>query len=421
MSQDSVKRTLEITVPAAEVEQETALVSAGIAAKVKLPGFRPGKAPMGVIKARFSQEIRQEVLDKILPKAFRARTEQEQIEVVGTPNVLDIKFEEGEPLWFKIEFEVAPDVDIDYYKDIEVEYAEPEVAPAEIEEELTRIQESRAEFVNLDPRPAESGDFAVVSLKSLEGIEPAMEQDDVQIELGSEDTVAGFNDHLQGMTPGDEKEFEVAYPDDYASERLAGKTIRFHVQLRSLRRKELPAIDDDLAQDVGDFQTLDELKERIRANLFLRKQQEAQSKAQQVIVDKLVDRNEFPIPDAYLERQIESNIERQMRQLAANGVDVSKIKLDWDKVKESQSERAAKEVRGALIVDKVAELESIQVMQDELDQQLQLMARQERMTVPALRAKLEKDQQIGRIVNAIRTEKTLRFLFEQARKVAPKE
>lgn len=419
MSQDSCKRTLEVTVPVAEVEQETSRVLADVASKVNLPGFRPGKAPLGVVKSRFADTIRQEVLESLIPKAFRQQADAEGHKVVGTPNVTDMRYNDGEPLWFKAEFEVAPEFDVDDYDDVEIEYADPIVSDDDIQHELKHLQEDKAEYVNLDPRPLADGDFAVVSLKSLSGVEPPMEQDEVQLEIGSENTVAGFSENLRGLSPDEEKVFSVSYPEDYAAERLAGKTVEFEVKIKGLRRKELPELNDDFAKDIGDFQTIDELKERIRQQIFANRQYEAQREAKQAIVEKLVDLNQFAVPEAYVDRQIENNIERQLRQLQQQGLDPSKLKLDWNKIKESQGERALREVRGALIVDKVSEVESVQVTQEELDQQVQMIARQERQPVPAIRARMEKDGTLNRLVGSIRAEKTLQLLFERARKVAP--
>jgi trigger factor len=417
--QDSCKRTLEVTVPLLEVEDEREKVVREVAKKVSIPGFRPGKVPLGVVKSKFAEAVRSDLLDMLLPKAFTKKANEEGHKVVGTPNVIEIKFEPNEPLWFKAEFEVAPEYDVTNYDNVEVEYAEPLVTDEDVQKELDSIQESKADYVNLDARPLQTGDFAVVSLKSLEGIDPAMEQDDLQIELGSENTVAGFSENLAGMSPGETKEFTLTYPEDYASERLAGKTVKFHVEVKGLRKKELPEINDELAKDVGDFQTLDELKERIRTNLFGNRQYEAQRTAKEKIVDKLVESHQFPIPDAYLDRQIQSNVERQFRSLASQGIDPSQLKLDWSKIRDAQAERAAKEVRSALIVDKVAEKEAIEVTQEEIDQQLNLIAREEKKPVAAMRAQMEKDGSLQRLAGSIRTEKALQLLFDRSSKVAP--
>lgn len=416
---EACKRTIEIEVPAAEVDRETARVTADIAAKVKLPGFRPGKVPLTVIRQKFQQEIRQDVLEAVLPKAFRAKADAEGHQVVGTPNIVDIHYHDGGDLHFKAEFEVAPDVSVGPYTEIEVPYAEPVIEDSEIEHQLQHLREDKADYVNLDPRPLESGDFAVVSLKSLGGIDPVLEQDDVQIELGVETTVSGFTENLTGMSPGEEKEFEVVYPEDYASEKLAGKTIQFHVKVSGVRKKELPEINDDFAKDLGDFQSVAELRERIRQNILQGKVYEAQRDAKQLIVDKLIDAHDFEVPEAYVDRQIEMNVDRQLRQLAGQGIDPNQLKLDWSKIKESQKDRAVKEVRGALLLDKIGEMENVSVSQDEVDHQLQLLARQERMAVPALKARLEKDGSIGRLVSQMRTDKTLQFLFDQAKKTVP--
>jgi trigger factor len=416
--EQSIKHTLEVTVPAAEVESETVRVVDDIRKKARLPGFRPGKVPPDLIRRHWQNEIRKEVIEKLVPKHFFQRAEEQGFAVVGTPNISDVHYHAGEPLSFKAEFETAPQIELGEYKGIAVPYQDPVITDEDVAKRVEMIREQKAQFVNIDPRPAAAGDFAVASLESLSGIEPPVKQDEVILEIGGEDTLAAFTENLTGVAPGEEREFNVTYPEDFGQAKLAGKTIRFRARLKAIRRKDLPELNDEFAQEVGDYKNMDELREAVRASLFAERQFFAQQEAKNNLVDKLVETHDFPVPEAYVERQIEMQVERHLQSLAAEGVDPRTVKLDWKKIMESQRSKAVQEVKASLLINRVAEAENIHTTQEELDREIQRLARQEREPVAAVRKRLEKDDGLRRIASRIRTEKTLNFLFDHARKEA---
>jgi len=409
------KRSVEIEIPLEEVEKIKERVTSSLRQRVRLPGFRPGKAPLSMIQSRFESDIRNEVLEMLLPQAFREKVDKDGLKVVGQPNISDLKFEAGQPIHFKAEFEVAPEFEVAEYMGLEAKYEEPQVTDDEIEKRLENMREGKAEYVNLDPRPIEANDYVLVHLKTLTGLAEAIDQD-VQIQVSGEETLPAFNDALIGMSPEESKQVDVTYPEDYGQENLAGKTVKFELTPKTLRKKELPALDDEFARDLGDFQTLDELKDAIRKSIFGEKQQRAQQVAKEELIDKLVDGNQFPIPETYVERQIENQVRMQLNDLAGRGIDPNTIKLDWAKVKETQAEKASRNVRASLLLEKIAEKENIHATKDEVDAEVQRIARRDREAVAVTRAKLEKDGVLARISGSIQTEKTLQFLFDNAKK-----
>jgi trigger factor len=415
---EGCKHEIEITVPVDEIARETERVVADIQLKVRLPGFRPGKAPTSLIRTKFAKQVREDVLENLLPKYFKKKMEEEELHPVGRPNVKDVDFKDGEPLRFKAEFEVAPEIDLKDYRGITVHYHEPVVTDQDIDKRIEEIREQKAQYVNIDPRPASDGDYVVVSLDSQAGVAEPIHQDEMQLKVGDPDTLPAFSENLLGMSPEDEKEFEVTYPEDYGKEHLAGKTIRFRIKLKMLRTKELPEVNDEFAQDLGDYPTINDLREAIRKSIFQEREYAAQSTAKDHLIDKLIESHDFPVPEAYIERQIESQLEQQFRSLAERGVDPSKLKIDWAKLRESQRVKALHAVKGSLLIDKIAERESINTTNDEVDHEVQRIAKQEREPVAAVRKKLEKEGVIGRIAYQIRSAKTMSFLFEHARKEA---
>ena len=390
---EGCKHALEISIPVHEVESETDRVVADVMKRAKLPGFRPGKVPVSLVKKQFAADIRKRVLEALIPKFLQKQFEAENLNVVGTPDIKDVHYHAGEPLTFKAEFDVA--------------------------KRLDELREQKAQYVNIDPRPLENGDHAVVALESLGGVEgEPVKQEEMVLEIGGADTFEAFTENLRGVTPGEEKEFEVTYPAEFAAKRLAGRTVRFHATLKGLRKKELPELNDEFAQDLGDYRSVDELREAIRKSTFAQRQYEAQQEAKNQIVDKLVDAHDFPVPEVFVERQIRNRVEQSLRAMAAEGVDPNSLKLDWEKVKQSQRDKAVREVKASLLLTRIAEREAIGATRDEVDKEVERLARQQREPVAALQMKFEKDGTMGRIASHIQTEKTLNFLFEHARKTA---
>jgi trigger factor len=416
---EGCKHSLEISIPVDQVESETSRVVDDIQKRAKLQGFRPGKAPASLIRKQFAGDIRQKVLENLIPVHLQKQLAAENLSAVDTPDITDVHFHDFAPLTFKATFEVFPEIVLGEYHNVEVPYQDPEVTAEDIAKRIEEIREHKAQYINIDPRPVVDGDFAVVSLESVEGVvgEP-VKTDEMVLEIGAKETFEAFTENLRGLSPGDEKDFEVVYPDDYGAEKLAGKTVKFHSVLKGLRRKELPELDDEFAQEIGDYRTVEELKEDVRKAIFSQRQSEAQQQAKNLIVDKLVDAHDFPVPEVFVERQIRGRVEQRLRAMADQGMDPRKLQLDWDKVKESQREKAIREVKASMLLGKVSERESIHATRDEVDGEVEKAARQQRKPVAAVHVEFEKDGTLRRIAGHIQTDKTLNFLFEHARKTA---
>ena len=413
---DGCRHSLEISVPVETVENETERVVSSFQQRAKLAGFRPGKAPAGLVRKQFEGDIRQRVLENLVPKFLDEELQKQELRIVGTPDISDVHFHRGEPLRFKAEFEVFPQIELGEYQNLEVPYQDPQITDEDIAKRLEEIRDQKADYSNVDPRPIQDGDHAVVSLESLSGAEQPVKQDEMMLHVGAEDTLPAFTENLRGMSPGEEKDFDVTYPEDYGQPKLAGRSIRFHVAVKGIRKKELPEVNDEFAKDLGDFRTVDELREALRKTMFAQRQQEAQQKAKDKLVEKMVDMHEFPIPEAFIDRQVRNRIEQTIQSLAQEGIDASKIQLDWQKLKSSQRDKALREVKASLLLSRIAERETINATRDEVDKEVERIARQQREPFAAVRLRFEKDGTLGRIASHIQTEKTLNFLFEHAQK-----
>ena len=417
---EGCRHRLEITIPAAAFQAETAIALEKVRQKVHLKGFRPGKAPAAIIRQHYMGEIRQEALDKLIPEYLKQAYDRQNLQVVSRPEVKDLEYKESGEVCFKAELEVAPEFELGTYRGAEVAYAEPQVSEDDISARIEQLRESKAEFVNIDPRPAQEGDYCLVTLESISGLEgEPMKQDDINIEIGGKGTFEAFTQALSGAQPGESREADITYPEDYAAERLAGKTVRFLIHLKQIRLKELPELNEEFAKDLGDFQNLDELRAELRKSIFQERESAAQSEAKNAIIEKLVDAHDFPVPEVYVDQQVQSIVEGQLRSLAAQGVDVGKLKLNWNELRQAQAARARRDVMASLILEKVAAAESIFTTQEEVDSELSRISRQQREPIAAVRMRFEKDGTLARIASRIRTEKTLGYLFERAVKTAP--
>lgn len=417
---DICRGELDVVVPWEEVQEEAEKVLKSFRHQVRIPGFRPGKAPDSVIRMRYAQELRSEVIEKLVDRHFWKEAKEQDYNVIGTPKIRDIEYSDDQPFKFHAEFEILPDFELKDYKRLQVPFLEPEVADDEIDAEIERLREQHATFKNIDPRPIEDGDTAVLSLKSeeVEGA-PTINQEETTIEIGSAETFEDFSNALRGKTPGESADFEVAYPEDFGNADLAGKTIPFHAEIKGIRVKELPEPDDDFAADVGDFQTLDELKARIREELGAHKRRQAIEKAKDKIVDLLVEKHDFPVPDLLVDQQIRTRLERTARMFAQQGVDLANMDLDWKRLAEEQRPRAIRDVKAGLLLERISEVEAIEVDSAELDAEVQRYAQQNRITLAAARKQLAEDGTLDRIESHLANEKVMSFLFDESEKIDP--
>ena len=286
---EGCKHSIEVSIPVDAIDAETAKVAGDFQKKMRMPGFRPGKAPLSLVKKNLESDIRSKVVENLIPRYLDKQFEQEQLKVVSRPDILDVHFTPGEPMVFKAEFEVAPQFELGEYRGLEVPYAEPVVTDADVQERLESMRQSRATYANVDPRPLEDGDFSLISLESTSGVEEPVKSDEMMLEIAGGDTMPAFTEGLRGASPGDERDVEVTYPDDYGSDKLAGKTVAFHIHVKGVRRKELPELNDEFAQDLGDYRTVDEVRETVRKNILSQREGEAQQQAKAKLIDKLVD------------------------------------------------------------------------------------------------------------------------------------
>ena len=413
----STKREIAVEIPMQEVTRETETLIQKYQKLARLPGFRRGHVPASIIRQRFTEEIKTEVLDALVPRFFRKEAEKQSLIPVSQPQVTDLHFHEGEPLRFKATFEVMPEIKVEGYKELRADKPTITVTDEEVAESLNHIREERATYTSIEGRGLADGDYAQVSLdgqpKGGEG--NPIHMDEVLVEINGKATMPEFTENLRGAAAGEERTFDVTYPADSNDQRLAGKTFTYTVKVQGLKQKSLPELNDDFAKELGEFASLEEVQKRIREGMEQERQHAAEREAKDKLVAELVKRNEFEVPEALVERQIDLRLERGLRALAAQGMRPEDLKkMDLNRLRAGQKDQATQEVKASLLLEKIADEEHIEVSDEEIDQEVQALATQSKQAVEAIRARLTRDGALDRIRVRIRSEKTLDFLYHQS-------
>ncbi len=416
---NACRREISIEIPADIVKKETDSIVAKYSKLANVPGFRKGKVPSGVIRQKFAEDIKSEMVEALIPRHFREEADRQKLVPISQPRIIDMHVHEGEALHFKADFEVLPEFDIAGYLDVKPEAAEINVTDEEVEAALNNLREQHSTYTGVDEeRPLQDGDFAQVSFKGTakeEGAEP-VEIDEVMVEIGGTNTIQDFSDNLRGAKVGEERAFDVTYPEGFADERLSGKTLHYLVAIKGIKTKSMPELNDDLAKELGEeFKTIDDLRTRIRAGMTAEKTHQAEHKAKDKLVETLVDKFEFDVPDALVEQQIDMRLDRGFRALAAQGMRTEDIKkMDFSRLRDGQREAARREVKASLILSKIAETENISVTDEEMNQEFEGIAQQMKQPVETIRARLTQDGAVDRIRERIRTDKAIEHLYRRS-------
>jgi len=420
---DSVKREISVEIPAAEVTRETELQIQRYQKSARLPGFRAGHVPASIIKQRFGDGLKNDVIEALAPKHFRKEAEKQGLIPVSQPRITDLHMHDGEPLRFKATFEVLPEIQVEGYKDLRADKPEITVTDQEVEDALNNVREQRATYTTVEGRTLAEGDFAQASMdgKPKDGKDVAeasanpVHMDDVLIEIGGKNTVPEFTQHLTGASAGEERTFDVSYPEDVSDKRLAGKTFVYTVKINGIKQKSLPELNDDFAKELGEFTSLDQVRKQIRENMEAEKKHNTEHAAKDKLVAELVKRNDFEVPESLIDRQIDLRLERGLRALAAQGMKMEDLKkMDLPRLRAGQREQAVNDVKSSLLLERIADLEKIQVSDEEVNREVEALAKQSKQTSEAVHARLTQDGGLDRIRMRIRSEKTLDFLYHQS-------
>jgi len=408
------QKTVTIEIPSDIVAAEINRVAKGYTRQARVPGFRPGKVPATIIKQRYREQILHDVMHGLIPRAVEEALQERGIEPIDTPNIKDVALEEGQPLKFTAAIETVPPFDPGDLSTLQATRPVTAVTDDAVDQTLERLRERGAKFEPVEGRPAEVGDTVVVDLvrNSPEGPD---RHDNVSLEVGSAANPPGFDANIIGLNSGDEKTFTVDFPDDYTVKEMAGTSVTYSVTINELRRRVLPDLDDDFAKDLGEFDSLSALRDRVRADLQEEAAENATRQVRGEVLKQLSQRVTFELPTSLVEREIDRRLEEFARQIMQQNVDPRQAGIDWAQFREAQREPARAAVASAIVLDEVARRENVTVPPADIEQEIERFAVRAGRTPAALRAQIEKEGGLARLAAGLRREKAVDLALSRAR------
>jgi trigger factor len=418
--ESETRATLDIEVPAEDVERAYGAVARAFAQRAALPGFRRGHVPESLVQQRFAGEIREEVLERLLPAALSSAIEEKKLAVLGSPRVENLEWKPPGPIRFSAHLDLKPVVDPGEYRGIPVEDAIVEPSDDEVAQVIDRIRESHAEFHPIEGRRASAGDFAVADVagKFVEILEPGQNprtfrDEKLTLEIGHPDSMAEINDALTGAMPGETRAFRKTFPDDFANDDFRGKTLDYEVTLVALKEKRLPPLDDDFARAVGEKESADSLREKVRENLRQEKESARRRKFRRDILGTILSKTNVPAPEVLVDSEVSASLRDYARYLAANRVDPQEA--DWEKLREDARPGAERRVREYLVLDAVARREGIAITDTEVDAEVKRAAARRGVEASDLRERLATNDGLEALRDEMRLSRALDLLISSAR------
>jgi trigger factor len=412
------RKSLDFEVPQEVVDHEIGHIAQEFARKAKVPGFRPGKAPIAVIKTRYKEEIVSEVMQHVLPRSFTEAVKERNLDLVADPSFENIDYTMGSPLKFKAVFEVYPRLNVSNYTGIPVQEVPVTVEESEVETTIKKLQNDMAELTPVEEdRAVREADFVEISFSGViegENEEPITAEKAV-VEIGGASTLKEFTENLLSAMVNDEKKFSVTYNPNYPEKRLAGKTVEYSVKVEGIKEKKVPELNDEFAQSLGEYKTFEELHAKILADMEKHKRDHASEEMREKLLQWLEDNNSFEVPNVLVDKQIQTRMQRMVRELSRQGVNPQRLDVDWGKIREDQRKQSERDVRGSLILQYVAEKENIDAQDDEVDLEIERIAVEANKPVEKIREVLGRESGLARLRDQIVNKKTLDFLQEHAR------
>jgi len=413
-----VKKVLHVEIPWEEVDKHVRESVRKISRSARISGFRPGKAPESLIRSRYAQQIKDDVIQHLVPEAYQEVLEENQFDIVSEPSLHDVMYSEGSPLLFKVTIETKPAIELKEYKSLDLKGEKIQVKEEEMDRVLKAYQDRAAELVPQEDTPAASGHFLNALVRAhlkQKGSRKKLFEDKTVIELGSADNHAAFNENLQGKRAGETVEFDAAYPDDYEEKSIAGKIVHYTVTVEAVNDKRVPPIDDDLAKDLGDFNSLEELKEKIRKDLSDAKSHEQHNHFKEEVLKKLIDLHPFEVPEGLVRKETESLMHSYAYALQRRGIKLDSPEVKWEEIQRRLSKQADENIRGSMIVDAISDAEKITVTDDDVEKEIIPMAEKRHRAPEAVKAELIKEKRLDDLKRRLLIGKTLDFVIDHAK------
>jgi trigger factor len=418
------RKQIDVVIEADAVRAVYDRISDNYAKAATVPGFRPGHAPRAVVRTRYKDQIRTEVLKELLPNAVQSAITEHKLEALGEPE-LNLENSEGldqlgqKPIAFNVNVDVLPEISLGEYKGLEVTRRTRPVRGEDVERVIEQLRENSASLQPVEDRGAQPGDTVTANFHGRFINEPDAEPinvEDVDVILGGEGVVQEITDNLTGTTADQEKTFTVNYPQDFNAKGLAGKSVEYTVKVNAVRIKELPETDDEWAQSLGDdIESLAQLREKVSSDLEAQAQNEAEGRMRSMLLRKLVERHEFELPERLVNHQTEHRFESIVRDMIGQGIDPRNPELNWEKARDSLKEQASFDLRSSLLLDEIADAENIKVGNDDVTDEINSIAAASHQSPDQVRAVLTKQGGETSIASRLRNRRALDFLVANAK------
>jgi trigger factor len=407
-----VERRVTVELDAALVDSSIDRAYTNLKKKVRLPGFRPGKAPLSILQKHFKAQIEEEVISELVQKTFPEAMEQQHIKPVSMPKVENGVLEKGKEFSYTVAVEIKPTIDIKDYSGLKIERIQPEATDEDVAEELERYRASSATTQEITGRPAQMDDHVLFDMEGFIGEEAYLggKKTDYFLELGRNMLLPGFDEQIVGMNPGETKKFDLALSPDYGDAEIAGKTIAFTVELKSIKEKVKPELTDDFARDMGEYESLEALKNAMRTSISDRKKKQSENNVREQIFEALIEKNPFTVPQGMVEMQAQNMLRDVQRMFQQQGLDINALGQSPDQLLEHYRASAERQVRSALLLDALAEKEGIKASDEDFEQQYAELAAMYNEPAETLKTRISKD----RLEAQVMERKVIDFILRSA-------
>ncbi len=398
---EGVERLLEVSVAAESVAEAEEKTARGYAGKARLPGFRPGKAPAALVRKKFKDAIRQQTLESLLQEAYQEVVSREKLNVAATPHLHDVRYNEGKPLVFDLHIEVRPEITLARTEGFRVTRPAPTVTDDAVREQIEQLRDQRATWAPVTEKPV-PGDMVTVLLATADDDGTLPEGKEYRLLLGGGQAIPGIEELIMRIAPGETAEDSVRWPDDFPDEAQRGATKPVRVQLQDVKRKVLPELDDALAREVGDFESLDALKTAVQGDLESHAVRESDAAVRQQIVDQIVQANAFDVPPSWVTQLVDGYMKAYQVP-----------EEEWERFTAEFGPVAERQVRRDLIIDTLAEREQLKATAAEVDDRVSEVAQKRNAEPGQVYASLQKAGRLQEIERAVTEDKVFKWLLER--------
>ncbi|MFH2012092.1 MAG: trigger factor [Pseudomonadota bacterium] len=413
----SIEKKFTVTIPKELVTSELNSAYKDLQRKSNIKGFRQGKAPRSVLERYYKREVEGDVVFKLINDSYFKMLEEKNITTVSQPVIDNASLEIDNDFTYSGKVEVKPEIDVKGYIDVDLERGKVNISEEDIDKKLAELQHSNAQLQEIDEsRPIKVGDFAVIDYEGFSDGEPIDKEKviDHMLEVGSGSFHPDFEEQLSGLNIGDERDIQITVPEGSSNKDLAGKEINFKIKIKGIKEKILPKLNDDFAKDLGEFESLEDLKQKVRENLERLDKIRIEANLKDQLLNKLIEENAFEVPPSLVDQHLDDKINETQMRLSLQGLSMEQVGISADRIKETYKEQAEKEVKVSFLLEEIAKKESIEVDEKYIEDKLVEIAENSGHDLEAVRDHYKGEEERERLKIGLKTEKTLDFIIEKA-------